>query len=207
MQQKRDRNGRFVPNQFWYEDYNPNTGQPYKLCFFDLESTGFEGNNDYLICSAIKDWKSDKVWTANISTDDVLSHKFDKDLVAKTRAELDKYDIIVTYNGILFDNKMFRTRMMAHNIDPFDLKEKIGFDLYWKVRSLLNLSRSSLKVATKFFGIDGKTDLDFSVWKLAALGDKKVMKGLLEHNRQDVIILEKLFEKIRPYCKFDKRSL
>jgi uncharacterized protein YprB with RNaseH-like and TPR domain len=204
--QLRSLDGKFVSNQFWYLGTNPDTNKPYRICFFDLESTGFEGNNDYLICSAIKEYKNPKVWTDYITQDDVLSHKFDKELVANTKAQLEKYDIIVTYNGILFDAKMFRTRMMAHGIKPFDLKQKIHFDLYWKVRTLLNLSRSSLKVATKFFGIEGKTDLDFSVWKLASLGDKKVMKGLLEHNRQDVIILEKLFEELRPYCKFDKRS-
>lgn len=199
--QTRDKAGKFKPAVPWWRVPG------FKLGFFDLETTGFTGNDDYIVCWAVLGETDKKVVTDAITTEEVIKGTLDKRIIRTLRDELNKYDAIVTYNGIMFDAKMFRTRCLANGIKPFAWKEKLHIDLYWRVRSLMNLSRSSLAVSTKFLGIEGKTPLDFKYWKRAAIGDKSAMKKLLEHNRGDVIILRDLLWALEPYGKpFEKKN-
>ena len=198
--QNRDKNGKFEPAIPWWREPHQS------LCFFDIETTGFTGNNDYMICWAVLGENDTKVATDNITTEEVVKGSLDKRITKSLWHELNKYTAIVTYNGIMFDAKMFRTRCFAHGIRPFiGATEKRHIDLYWRVKTIFNLSRSSLAVATKFLDIPGKTPLDFSYWKRAAIGDKKSMRELLVHNRGDVEILRDLFWKLEPYSKFPKK--
>jgi uncharacterized protein YprB with RNaseH-like and TPR domain len=79
--------------------------------------------------------------------------------------------------------------------------------MYFKCKKLFKLSRTSLANTTKLLGIEGKTTLDFTYWRKAGLGEPKSLKVLLEHNRGDVEILEQQFERLRDFCKFEKRGL
>jgi uncharacterized protein YprB with RNaseH-like and TPR domain len=63
----------------------------------------------------------------------------------------------------------------------------------------MQLTRSSLKTATQFLGIDGKTNLDPRVWRNARYGNKEALKYVLDHNVADVEILEDLHKKIEQY--------
>ena len=71
----------------------------------------------------------------------------------------------------------------------------------------MKLSHSSLKTATRFLDIKGKTELAFRYWKLACLGDIQAMEELVNHNIKDVEILELLHKELEPYGKFDRKSL
>ena len=51
---------------------------------------------------------------------------------------------------------------------------------------------------TEFLGISGKTHLNFEIWMQAALeGDKKALSSIVEHCRQDLIITEKLLDRVK----------
>lgn len=200
--QKRGKDGKFKTATPWWKE------PTHKICYFDLETTGFKGDVNWVICWAVLGDQDNKVVTDYSTTEEMLNYRQrDKRIIRNLRDELAKYDTIVTYNGIMFDAKMFRTRLMHWGYKPFKYKEKLHIDLYWKVKSLWNLSRASLANATKFSKIVGKTPLEFDYWTRASYGDMQAMKKLLEHNRQDVLILRDLFWHIEPYCKpFEKKS-
>ena len=81
------------------------------------------------------------------------------------------------------------------------------FDLYYTVRNKFKFHRNSLAMATQFFGIEGKTHLTTTEWMLVRIADPSVMATIKEHNVEDVIILEKLHERVNPFRKWTRRSI
>ena len=198
--QNRNKDGKFGVALPWWRDPN------IKICYFDIETTGFKGDNNFIICWAVLGDEDTKP-VVDFATPEELGdwRKRDKRIVTTLKDTLSAYDAIVTYNGIMFDAKMFKTRLVYWDRKPFLWKEKLHIDLYWKAKTLFNLSRTSLANVTKLFGIEGKTPLEFEYWSRAAYGDPAAMRKLLVHNRGDVIILRDLFWAMEPYCKFEKK--
>jgi len=81
------------------------------------------------------------------------------------------------------------------------------FDLYYTVRNKFKLHRNSLANATAFFGIEGKTHLKPREWMLVRIADPTIMSVIKEHNVEDVIILEKLHERVGSFRKWTRRSI
>ena len=185
----------------WYE--NPDL----KIGFLDIETTGLEADTGYMVCWSIKERGETKVIMDWLKKEEVFNYKFDRRITTSLVDTMRQFDVLVTYNGILFDCKYIRTRAFYWKIDFPKWKELLHIDLYWKARNLFRLSHTTLNNVTKLLAIDGKTKLDFSYWGLAGLGNPKAMKQMLKHNKADVEILELAFNEIKEYCKFDKRGL
>ena len=81
------------------------------------------------------------------------------------------------------------------------------WDMYYTVRSKINIARKSLDSACDYLNIKGKTPIDKSAWRKAKYGDSKALDEVLRHNRGDVIILEKLHNKIAFTRKWMRRSI
>ena len=75
------------------------------------------------------------------------------------------------------------------------------------VRNKLCLHSNRLEVACRHLGIEGKTHLDGSMWTLAISGNKKALEYVLEHNKYDVIILEKLHNRIKEFVRNTVKSI
>jgi uncharacterized protein YprB with RNaseH-like and TPR domain len=69
------------------------------------------------------------------------------------------------------------------------------------------LSRNSLDNACDYLGIKGKTPIDKNTWRAAKYGDPKALKEVLEHNKGDVVILEKLHNKLEFSRKWIRKSI
>jgi len=198
------------PNCFstlWYKKPNQRLG------YLDIESNGLDANNGRMLSWAIKPYRENQISSDYVKWDDIfekpglVNREFDKRLVMSLLAEMQNYTGFATYYGTGFDIKYIRAKAMQYGLQFPRFGEMGHIDLYYQVVGKMKLSRNSLKVSTKFLGISGKTDLDFEYWQLACLGDKEAMSELLEHNKQDVIILEKLHRELEPYGKFDRKSL
>jgi uncharacterized protein YprB with RNaseH-like and TPR domain len=142
-----------------------------------------------------------------ITKDDIMNEQFDKRLVESLLEELKNIDIAVTYYGTGFDIPFLRSRVLHWGYLFPDYGSKFHFDLYYRVRSLLKLHRSSLDAACAFFEIEGKTPIRIETWNKARYGNKAALKEVLVHNDGDVDILEQLFERLEDYSKWTKRSL
>ena len=175
------------------------TGHEITIGYLDIESTGFSANIDVMLSWCIKGRGIKKVEGACITREELMSDKQDARIVEQLVDEMNKYDIIFTYYGTGFDVPFMRTRALDHDL-PFPKFRKLSHkDIYYLVRSKLQLHRSSLKAATEFLGIDGKTNLDPRVWRDARYGNKEALAYVLEHNVADVEILENLHKRIEKY--------
>lgn len=197
------------PNCFirnWYDEQNHRVG------YLDIEATGFNANDAWMLSWAIKE-RGGKVVTDHVRPDEIfkapgkVNMNYDRGITKTLLEEMRKYTVLVGYYSTGFDFPFIRSRAMKHNLSFPSIGQIYHIDLFYHVRNKLKLSRNSLKVATQFLEIAGKTSLDFSYWGIAGMGDVNAMKELLHHNEQDVIILEQLHKKMSPFCKFTKRSI
>jgi len=178
----------------------------YKIGYLDIETTGFDGDADYLLSWCIKE-KGGKVYGDVIKKEDIFSYKFDLNVLKSLLNKLLDYRIIVTYYGDRFDIPFIRTRALANQMTFPAYGQIFTWDLYWTVKNKLKLSRNSLERVYQLLNIDGKTHLDIKIWQKARIGEEKALKYVLKHNEGDVIGLEKVHEKLEPFRKWTKRSI
>lgn len=193
------------PNCFIHEVLNKNG--TLLEGYWDIETTGFEANYHHMLSWVIKVRGQDKYDKAVITKDDLDKGIFDKRICQELADTLKKYDIIYTYYGTGFDIKFARSRCMYWGI-PFpefgNLQHK---DIYYMVKRLLKLNRSSLEAATRFLGIDGKNHVLGEEWMLARIGNPRGLRYVLEHNIFDCDILEKLHDRLQNFAKRTTRSV
>lgn len=198
-----------------------------KVGYLDIETSSLEADIGFMLSWAIKD-RGGAVHLDCIDKNAIFSYQFDKNLVKTLLTKLEEYDIIVTYYGTVFDIPFINSRALYYGLEPVTnyytqitykenkkgdvvQKEKIvpkfyHWDLYYTVRNKLALSRSSLENVTQFFDIDGKTKLDKKILLKARYGDEESLKYILHHNKQDVIILERLHNRLLKLQKWTKKG-
>ena len=175
------------------------TGHEKTIGYLDIETTGLKANVDIMLSWAIKTRDKDEIVSDVIRKSEVFNGKYDYRIMKSLIKALKNYDLIMTYYGTGFDVPFMRTRALDHDL-PFPQFRSLSHkDIYYLVRNKLQLTRSSLKTATQFLGIDGKTNLDPRVWRDARYGNKDALKYVFDHNVADVEILEDLHKKIEKY--------
>ena len=202
-----------ITSRPWY------TFPGYKLGYVDIEVDNLKANFGNMLTWAIKE-KDGKVCTDQITQEEIFSEIYDRRIVQSLVDKLREFKIIVSYYGKGFDLKYIRTKALKYGIDfpgftpqinskghYVVLPEIFHFDLYYTVKRNLALHRKSLEVVTNYFGIDGKTPIKHEVWLRAKYGHKDALAEVLEHNMQDVIILEKLHNILEPMAKWTRSAL
>jgi uncharacterized protein YprB with RNaseH-like and TPR domain len=71
----------------------------------------------------------------------------------------------------------------------------------------MKLGSNSLHSACSFLQIDGKGHVDGNLWRAAKYGDSKALVQVLQHNKDDVIVLEKLHNRLINFSKWTKKSI
>lgn len=192
--------------------------------YLDIETDGLTVDFSTMLSWSIKK-KDGGIAFDFITKKELFDLKFDERIVRSCINEIKKYNIIVTYFGTRFDNSFLRAKALHYNI-PFPgfisevtinkkgqevYKANVDlyhFDLFYLVKSKLgSLSRKSLENVCDYLGIEGKTPLSKSVWRKARYGDFVSIQSVLEHNRQDTIILEQLHKRLYTFSKWTKNPL
>jgi hypothetical protein len=113
--------------------------------------------------------------------------------------EYDKADLVVAYNGKSFDIKWIKGRMAYHGIPPLSPVQIC--DPYLDVRSSMNLNSNKMDYVAKFLGEEGKTPMSFKDWKDVMSGSKRALNKMDKYCKQDVLVLENVYKKTRPYVE------
>lgn len=178
-----------------------------RIAYFDIEASDLSANWGMMLSWCIKYRGDNKIREGAITKKEVFDYKFDKRITEELMEELKNVDILVTYYGTGYDIPFTRTRALFHGLEFPAFGSMHHWDLYYKVRSKIKTHRKSLEVVTKFFGIEGKTHLEPQMLFKAQYGDKEAMKQLLHHNREDVIILERLHDLLWSHSKWIRTSI
>lgn len=182
-----------------------------KRLFFDLEVSpnigffwqpGYNITIDYgniikeraVICAAYKWEGQDKVYA--LTWDE---NQNDKYLLEALVAIMNEADEIVAHNGDKFDQSWIRTRCIFHGIPmpPF----YVSIDTLKAARSKFRFNSNRLDYIGKFLGVGEKTQTSgFDLWRKITLNNnRKALKEMVEYCKNDVSLLERIFEKMNSY--------
>lgn len=124
----------------------------------------------------------------------------EEEILKELHALLTEADISIAHNGDGFDIKMAKTRFAYYGLEPIPKNHTI--DTLKILRREFRLPSNSLDNACRYFGLERKAPSDQKDWLLKMkAGDKKVWAKVKKYNVQDVLILEQLYEKIKPWVQ------
>lgn len=174
-----------------------------RVGYFDIESTDLDCEFGNVVCWCIKARGVDRidsaVWTRKEATD---WKKRDKRIIAELMEAFKKYDILYTHFGEdrRFDYPMIRSRALYWNLDHLLPRqgEAFIFDTWKIARNKLRMKSNRLDRIAKFLHIEvEKTYLDPEVWSAVRIGKQDAIDYVYDHCKKDVLVLEKVHERIR----------
>lgn len=136
---------------------------------------------------SLKDFKGHKAKSTN-----------DKELTKFIHGLFQEADMIVAHNGNAFDTKYIQGRFLKWNLlPPSDTKfidTKLIAKRYFKFNS------NSLDDLGEFLGLGRKVKHEgWDMWMGCYNNESKYWKMMKKYNDQDVVLLEKVYLRMRPY--------
>lgn len=113
---------------------------------------------------------------------------------------IEKADVLVHFNGSKFDIPILNREFLLYGLTPPAPYQQI--DLLKTIKSQFKFPSNSLNYISKSFGLGQKiSHKGLSLWKDCMVGDPEAWKVMEEYNKQDVILLEKIYDKVKPWIK------
>ena len=172
-----------------------------RIGFWDLETTDLKALMGRILISSIADsWGN--VTTRTIYDFDQTSIIDDRGVCAWTRDELNKYDMIVTWNGKMFDAPFLNARLLRWGEKPW--LGAIHQDPMWTAKAGsygLRIGSAKLDNVDRYFDRSDqlrKTAIDWDIWAKAMAGDREAMGYLVEHCENDTLVLRKVWNFMKP---------
>lgn len=187
--------------------YERATNKGERIGFFDIEASNLNANFGITLSYAIKN-HGGRILGRVLCPEELRKGVFDKDLMSEFCEDARKFDRLITYYGGGFDIPFTRTRCVHYKVDYPIYKEISHTDVYQIVRHKLCFHRNRMEVAAKFFGIKAKTHPMLpEIWIKCLSGDPKALKFVWTHNKEDVVTLEKLWDKVISFSRVTKTSI
>ena len=119
-------------------------------------------------------------------------------LVLRLRQLFDEADVVIAHNGNSFDVKMCNAKFIEFDLDPPSPFKSIDTKLVAK--RYFRFNSNKLDDLGNILGLGRKIQTGgFDLWLGCMNGDKQAWKKMLAYNKQDVILLEKIYLKMRPW--------
>lgn len=123
----------------------------------------------------------------------------DSKLVKDIWKLFDQADVIVAHNGKDFDVKFCRARFIFHQLvppSPFKI-----VDTKDVVKRVGRFNSNKLDDLGQLLGMGKKIKTDFDLWEGCIKGDKESWAKMVKYNKQDVLLLEKLYLRLLPWIQ------
>jgi DNA polymerase elongation subunit (family B) len=152
-----------------------------------------------IICICYK-WEGKKT-VYSLSWD---NNKCDKQMLIDFVKVLDSADEIVGHNSDKFDIKWIRTRCLFHNIPM--MPEYTSLDTLKEARKGFLFPSNRLDAIGKYTGVGKKIKTTEDLWIDAWYkSSKKALRQMVTYCKQDVVLLEDVHQKLKPYTKAKNR--
>jgi hypothetical protein len=121
-------------------------------------------------------------------------------MVEAAHALLDQADAVLTYNGKTFDVPHLNREMALAGLTPPSPYAHI--DLYVVAKGQFRFISNKLEHVAEQFGVGTKIKHDgFGLWRRVLADDPKAQKSMEKYNKHDVVLLEGLYPKVKPWIK------
>lgn len=145
----------------------------------------------YVICACWK-WAGQKtVHSAKTYDQD------DKEVILRIKEAIEEADEIVYHNGDRFDFKKLQARALVNGIEP--IVKPVAVDTLKQARKHFALTSNRLDYIGKILGVGGKIDTSNELWLKALRGEKKAINYMVKYCKEDVRLLERVYDKMKPY--------
>lgn len=170
-----------------------------KILVWDIECSHLKADFGTVLCIGWK-WLDEKT----VHCPSIMDYKGwrndptdDSKLIEDFYNVLCQADILVTFNGIRFDLKYIRTKLLEHNLNYLPRFRHV--DLYQVVRHNMNTARKNLDTVSRFLKLPTeKTPVEGRVWKRAMTGHVPSLKQVIHHCKKDILVTEALYYRLRP---------
>lgn len=185
-----------------------------KILLFDIESTPsiaytwrrFKENisldqviqDPVLITWSAKWLYSTEIMNDKITVDEIANFD-DKRIVESLWKLVDDADIVIAHYGDMFDIPMLNARAIINGLKPFSQTKSI--DTKKVASSQFRFPSNKLDALGTYFKVGNKIKTDFNLWKNCILGKQSAIDEMSTYNDMDVIVLEEVYLKLRPYIK------
>lgn len=120
-----------------------------------------------------------------------------KNMLANIHALMDEADAIVHYNGNRFDIPTLNREFLINGFHPPSPAKQI--DLYLTTKKAFKFLSNKLDYVAQQLGVGKKHDTTFELWIGCMNGSKEDWEIMKEYNKNDVIILEGVYNCMKPW--------
>lgn len=155
-------------------------------------------DRDWYLLSAAYKWLDSK----NIHVVGRVSHEDDYEaqeyeILEHLHSVLDAADIVVGHNAKAFDVKKLNAKFIEYGFDPPSPYRIV--DTLLEARKHFRLTSNKLDYLANLLGFGNKIKTDFDLWVGCMKGDEKAWEKMLKYNKKDVLLLERVYLKMRPW--------
>lgn len=130
----------------------------------------------------------------------------DSALVSEYAKALAEYDVLVSWNGKLFDVPVLQGRLAFHGLPRLDLNMHIDL-MYYATGQFARIGRKSLQSVSEYFEVqNSKTPLRVRQWDRAMSGKEEDYEKIVEHCDADVLVLRDVFPVLKRFIRTIHRA-
>lgn len=126
-----------------------------------------------------------------------LKDSSEEDMLQGIYDLVNEADIVIHYNGDRFDMPTLNKEFALFDLDPPAPYQSI--DLLKVVRKNFRLESNKMDYVCQMFGLGEKVSVTFELWRDCIAGDRKAWALMKKYNKQDVLLLESLYERLLPW--------
>ena len=120
-------------------------------------------------------------------------------VVSELRKVLAGADVLIAHNGLRFDIKKFNARLIYHNLEPLPPIKFI--DTLKEIRKIADVTSNKLDYLGTFLKIGNKIHTGANLWMRVLRGEESAIQKMGTYCKNDVVLLEKVYLRIRKYIK------
>jgi len=172
---------------------SPNTAHVWGLWQQNVSMSQLR-ESSYVLCWAAKWLGHDEVIF------DSVKQSKPRKMLEKIHKMLNEADAVVHYNGTKFDIPTLNKEFLLHGMNPPAPYKQI--DLLRQVRSQFRFPSNKLDYVSQRLDLGKKEEHEgHELWVKCMAGDKDAWKRMEQYNKQDVLLLEKLYHRLLPWIK------
>ena len=153
----------------------------------------------WFVLSWAAKWLYDEKVVSDIVTPKESIARDDKRILESIWKLLDEADIVIGHNGDRFDLRKLNARFIDNDIKPPSPFKTI--DTLKVARREFAFVSYKQDYLTKHFKLEQKLSTNFQLWVDCIHGNQEQLNKMEEYNRHDVMGLEEVYLKLRPYIK------
>lgn len=157
------------------------------------------GINQLLDSSYVMCWSAKWLGEKKVMFDSIMENTH-KNMIKMAHRLLDECDAVIHYNGSKFDIPTLNKEFLLCGLKP--PSPYVEIDLLKTARGKFKFPSNKLDYVAQRLGVGKKTSHEgHELWLKCMAKDKKAWAVMKKYNKNDVVILEKVYEKMKGWIK------